>query len=93
MTLMPAALAFFATGTSASASLAEMMIASGFWATRSSIMRISSSVLATLGPVYRKSIATPRPFNSATASFAPFSVAAKYAAPVNFGIMKIFSAF
>ena len=35
MTLMPAAMAFLVTGTRASGSLAEMTMASTFWAIRS----------------------------------------------------------
>ena len=51
ITLMPRSIAFLATGTSASASLAEMTMASTFWAIRVLMISIWPSAVALLGPV------------------------------------------
>ncbi len=51
MTVMPRCMAFFSTGTSASLSLAEMAIASTFWAISELITSIWPSAVVSVGPV------------------------------------------
>src|SRR5438094_7514974 len=72
MTLVPEVLAFLAMGTIASALLGAMMMTSGFCATRSSIMRISSSVFATLGPRVEKVDGHALPFQLGHCLFGAF---------------------